>query len=237
VSTIVIAWEDDALTPEKEGFLPGATFIRKLRRAVDGHEFLAQAGYMPVMSPITSQEIYQTGGMSGLLSLLTSLTVSQTIVLPQGWGLFSTYIDPVDPNFEVVLSNITSNVSIAKNGVGLVYWPTFNVNMIGNLTIGDGYMIKTFLSDTLDIEGIQIVPEQTGIVVPEGWDIIAYLRTSPASTITMISQISSNTLVVKDYIGQVYWPVFGINTIGDMMPGQGYQIKMSAQDTLYYPPN
>lgn len=237
VSSIVIAWEDDGLTTIKEGFLDGDIFVWKLWRASDGQEFLAQASYMSVSPPITSQEFYQTGGMSGLIALSTDFTASQAIILPSGWSIFSTYIDPVDPGLDTVLLDITPHIILVKNGNGLVFWPAFNLNLIGDLAIGAGYQIKTMVSDTLMIEGMQIIPEQTGIVIPAGWSIIAYLRTSPGSVMTMIGPISSNAVIVKNFIGQVYWLVFGINTIGDMMPGEGYQIKMNAQDTLYYPPN
>jgi hypothetical protein len=236
-SSIVVAWEDDALTPQKDGFLPGNTFNWKLWRASDGQEFMATASYMPILSPITSQETYQTGGMSGLLSLGTVFTTTQLIELPGGWGFFSTYIDPPNPALEAVLSDIINNVVIVKNDIGMVYWPAFGVNVIGGLNIGEGYQIRTNISDTLAIEGTQIVPETTGIVIPAGWNFIAYLRTSPASIVNMIDPISTNTILVKNYIGQVYWLAFGVNVIGDMIPGQGYQIKMSAQDTLYYPAN
>ena len=37
--------------------------------------------------------------------------------------------------------------------------------------------------------------------------------------------------------GLVYWPLYGINNIGNMNPGEGYQIKMLAADTLLYPAN
>ncbi|MCF8371216.1 MAG: hypothetical protein K9H64_06325 [Bacteroidales bacterium] len=237
ISSIVIAWEDDGLTSVKDGFLPGDIFIWKLWRASDGVEFLAQASYMPVSPPITGQEIYQSGGMSGLLELSTDLSLVQAIILPSGWSIFSTYIDPPDPDLNVVLLDFSSNIIIAKNGGGMVYWPAFGLNMIGDLTIGNGYQIKTILSDTLLIEGTQIIPELTGIIIPAGWNIIAYLRTSPGWAPTMIASISTNTVLMKNSNGQVYWLAYSLNTIGDMMPGEGYQIKMNVQDTLYYPPN
>jgi hypothetical protein len=36
-------------------------------------------------------------------------------------------------------------------------------------------------------------------------------------------------------VGQVYWPALGINQIGSMQPGQGYQINLSSAGTLTYP--
>ena len=41
--------------------------------------------------------------------------------------------------------------------------------------------------------------------------------------------------ILKDEIGSVYWTQFALNTIGNMCPGEGYQIKMDVADILNYP--
>ena len=42
-------------------------------------------------------------------------------------------------------------------------------------------------------------------------------------------QISSENLVIlKDEVGNVYWPEFSLNNIGYMQAGEGYQIKTNA---------
>ena len=35
-----------------------------------------------------------------------------------------------------------------------------------------------------------------------------------------------STLASLNYLGNIYWPGLGINSIGLMSPGQGYQIKL-----------
>jgi len=32
---------------------------------------------------------------------------------------------------------------------------------------------------------------------------------------------------VKNNLGQTYWPEFGFNGIGDIIPGQGYQLRLT----------
>jgi len=54
---------------------------------------------------------------------------------------------------------------------------------------------------------------------------------------TIMNSISSDIVIVKDGAGNVYWPAFGVNNIGNMKPGEGYQIKMKAPRTLTYPAN
>ena len=40
--------------------------------------------------------------------------------------------------------------------------------------------------------------------------------------------------IVKNNAAQVWWPEFNFNGIGDMQPGEGYQVKMLNEDILNY---
>jgi hypothetical protein len=42
---------------------------------------------------------------------------------------------------------------------------------------------------------------------------------------------------VKDNYGKSYLPAFNINTIGNLIPGQGYKIYIINEDELIYPEN
>ena len=44
-----------------------------------------------------------------------SLLDTQTIELPEGWSLWSTYIDVSDSSMEELMSNVDDNVTIIKN--------------------------------------------------------------------------------------------------------------------------
>ena len=64
--------------------------------------------------------------------------------------------------------------------------------------------------------------------------MIAYLRDEPADIILVFQDVVENVIIVKDGMGNVYFPDWNFSNIGDMIPGEGYQIKMSAADTLQY---
>ncbi len=187
-------------------------------------------------------ELQLTDGTAAPISQVFQILVSQglqtqEITLSQGWGLFSTYIAPVDSLIATVFSEIASNVSIVKDGDGLVFWPQFNVNAIVTMHIVKGYQINMISSDTLSVTGTAVVPENTPISIDQGWDIIAYLRQSSGSVITMMSPIVNAINIVKNGGGQVYWPQFTINSIVDMKPGEGYQINLTSSQILTYPAN
>ncbi|MCF8370960.1 MAG: T9SS type A sorting domain-containing protein [Bacteroidales bacterium] len=162
---------------------------------------------------------------------------TQAINLPMGWGFFSSYMDPTEPNIDSLCAPFASEVIICKNGDGLIYWPQYGLNFIGDILIGQGYQIKMASAQTMFVAGVAIIPENTPISIPLGWSFLGYLRQSPASVVTMLSPTVSDIIIIKNGAGNIYWPQFGVNMIGNMIPGEGYQIKTSAACTLTYPAN
>ncbi|MCX6257464.1 MAG: T9SS type A sorting domain-containing protein [Bacteroidia bacterium] len=130
-----------------------------------------------------------------------------------------------------------SQVIIIKDGNGNIFWPQYYVNNIGNILIGDGYQVKMLSSQTLEISGSVIIPEITPVTIPSGWSILGYLRETPASVITLMNSVVSNVIIMKDGDGNIYWPQYLVNNIGNMQPGKGYQIKTNALCILIYPAN
>lgn len=224
------------LSGQNNGFATSESFKWRIWRASDSIEFIATATYIqPPIMP--NANTYYNGGVSGISLIESFSTDYQYIDLPQGWSYFSTYIEPFEPNIDSLCAPFVPNIIIAKNGIGNVYWPQYGINVIGNLIIGEAYQIKTTAALNITIEGFAVVPENTPVIIPQGWSFLGYLRTTPDSINIMLSPIVSNVSIVKNTAGLTYWPLWGVNAIGNMVPGEGYQIKMLAQDTLLYPPN
>ena len=179
----------------------------------------------------------QNAWLQAHLTLADTCPVAQNIPLVNGWNMISSYIDSDKPNMADVFSDILSSVLIVKDGDGQAYIPSFGINAIGNWNVEKGYKAKTSNAVTLTMGCEQVDPINTPISLSAGWDIISFLRTSALDVPTAVSSILPNLIIIKDGNGKAYIPSFGINTIGDMVPGQGYKIKMSAADTLVYPAN
>ena len=161
----------------------------------------------------------------------------QDIDLNQGWNLWSTYIEPDSPAIATVLNPIVNQTQIAKNQYGQVYWPLYGLDMIGDIVIGQAYYTKVDTTLILQVAGVPVEPELTPIPLTQTWSYLGYLRQDTANVVSMLTSIGPNVIITKDDLGQVYWPLFGLNSIGVMEPGEGYQIKVAQPDTLVYPPN
>ena len=102
----------------------------------------------------------------------------------------------------------------------------------------NGYLIKLYSQQVLVICGTAIVPET--FIIPLSDNItnyLGYVRDSSGEISLMLDNIINNIEIVKNEDGQIFWPIFGINQIGSMIPGEGYLVNMNNQANLVYPAN
>jgi hypothetical protein len=135
-----------------------------------------------------------------------------------------------------VLSPIINEVIIAKNNSGAAYLVEWNFNGVGDLIVGQGYQIKTTEAVQLEVSGAYAFPEDNSVNVTAGWNMVGYLRTDAAQADAVLADINAtgNLIIAKDYNGAAYLPEWNFNGIGDMVPGQGYQLKTNNADVLQY---
>jgi len=229
INTSVIAYGENI---GNDGFTIGEQFKWKIWKSTDDIEYYADANYDLTM-PDTGY--FNANGLSKLTALAGY--ESQQIALPEGWSIFSTYISPGNPDFNDIFIPILSDIIIAKDNSGQVFWPLYSINSIGDASTGQAYYIKMNLANNLLIGGTALVPENTQISLYENWNMLGYLRNSAASIELLLSPISSSISIVKNDEGNIFWPIYYINMIGDMEPGKGYLINMINPETFYYPPN
>ncbi|MDG1849571.1 MAG: hypothetical protein P8I82_03670, partial [Flavobacteriales bacterium] len=63
----------------------------------------------------------------------------------------------------------------------------------------------------------------------KGWNIIGYNLNFPQNSAACFDHISERIILAKNNNGMLYWPEYGWNGIGDLEPGQGYQIFMTGE--------
>ena len=79
------------------------------------------------------------------------------------------------------------------------------------------------MMDTLMIEN-ETLTAPIDIDLISGWNIIGYTLRTAQDAVISFDNVIENISVVKNNTGEVYWPEFGFNGIGDLLPGQGYQV-------------
>lgn len=217
---------------EDNGFEANETFVWMVWDQTDGFDHAAEVTYDNTMP---DQGDYQDDGISSVMTLSTQLTHSVT--LNQGWSLISTNIDPTNALMDSVMASINDNLFLVKDEDGDVYWPDFNINNIGDHTIGKAYKIRMNATDELVVAGDLVDPTEHELALPEGWSYLGYLRKDPANISSVLDAIEDDIFIVKNGAGDVYWPQFNINNIGNMTVGAGYQIRMHNDVDFTYPSN
>jgi len=227
----IIVWGNNPDTPEIDGYIVGQPFNFVVYDAIEKETLQAYATFE--LGP----DNYQISGFSMLASLSTNQTEELNINLGLGWNCISSYIEPEDDDVEIMLASIENNVKLMKNSNGQMYVPEYNINTIGNWDISRAYLINMINANILTISGTKITPELTPINLNIGWNLSAYLRDNGMSVITALASITPSLVLAKNNAGGIYSPVYGINTLGNMVPTQGYYFYMNAAAQLTYPAN
>ena len=71
------------------------------------------------------------------------------------------------------------------------------------------------------------------MTLESGWSLFStYILAEDNSLETIFEEIINDVIIIKDENGNVYWPEFGLNSIGNLNPGDAYQIKMNNTNLL-----
>ena len=230
----IAAQGDDTTTDEIDGFASGSSFVWMVWDTSEGVAYTANATYSSAMP---NQGMYTTNGISALASLTAVASVSdQTMDMPFGWSIFSTYLSFESMDLATLLSSIFDQIIICKNNAGDAYLPEWGFNGIGDVEVGQGYQIKLLNDINITAEGDYMAPEDNPIDLTAGWNMIGYLRLEPADAAAVLFDINAtnNLVIAKDFNGQAYLPEWDFNGIGDLVSGQGYQLKLNNEDVLTY---
>lgn len=160
-----------------------------------------------------------------------------SISLKEGWSMISSNIIPEHTELDSILSEIKDKIVIMKNCKGDIYIPEFDINTIGRWNITEGYQVYSSEEMHLLVTGSNVEPGDFAINLAKGWHIVAYLGSEAQSAVDALKSLTDEGVLViaKDSNGNTYIPAFGINNIGDMLPGQGYQLYLNDNGTLDYP--
>ncbi|MBI9038737.1 MAG: hypothetical protein JEY97_11440 [Bacteroidales bacterium] len=164
----------------------------------------------------------------------------QQIELSEGYSFISSRINVQDPDMLVVLATILNeNLDFLRNSQGQVLrkiGPNW-VNNIGDWVIDEGYLIKLFSDDSFTMEG-DVIDPVTPIPLELGYQFISYFPDIQKDALIAFESILDDNLdFIRNSQGSILRKIGPnwVNGIGDCNPGEGYLVKMLADDVLIYP--
>jgi hypothetical protein len=169
--------------------------------------------------------------LNGNESEESNIVHSQNIEIGSGWAGLSSYIIPDYPTMETILEPISEKLIILHSMDG-IYWPGENLNTISNWDELDGYYLK--VTENIILPLIGKFPDDKNLLIQDGWSIIPVR--SPCEVNIAELFIGSNLEIVKEVAGyNLYWPDYGINTLGALEPGKAYFVLMNEETEITFP--
>jgi len=195
-------------------------------------------------APFEGEIVFIHDGVGGETHLPITLQVGEgqgggpedmVLELANGWNMVSSFVQPEqDDIVEIMVDLVEAGTLImVKNGNGQFYNPQFNFNNIPGWMVDEGYMMKMDGADELTLTGEAVAWNQP-IALDAGWQIISYYPREGVDAILALSGIVDVLLMAKDGAGRFYSPAFEFSNMGDMIPGQGYLVKMDEDAELVY---
>jgi hypothetical protein len=187
-----------------------------------------EATFDPTMP--NSDGKFHNNGLSAFTALNLS-GLSQILAIPEGWSGISTWLEPLDTDVENMFSPVEDGLVILYNEDGM-YWPGENTNTLGQWNSHKGYVVKMANDAMLSVEGEELMDVSVNLAV--GWNTVPVLSTEPFN-IEMLFSTLPGFVAAKDVAGMgVYLPGYGINTIGNMIPGGAYYAYTTQAGTVSF---
>ena len=162
---------------------------------------------------------------------------SQEIDLDLGYQFVSSNLSPENSNMiEVLENNLNDNLDFVRNSQGNMLrkiGPNW-VNNIGDWISTEGYLFKMAGDDMVTINGTSVDP-QTSIDLHTGYQFVSYFPTMVLNALDAFEIILTVNLgFIRNSNGNVLRKIGPnwVNGIGDVSPGEGYLIKMLADDII-----
>ncbi len=223
----ITIWGDNSQTPEKDGMASNENVIYKLWDAHSGIEYYVDVHFS------MGEMAFSNNGINIIDTLNTKCDVTHSIQLASGWNMVSTFVEAENDTVAKIINPILDNFLLMKNMGGNIYFPDLNINNINTWNIFDAYYFYMNTKDTLEITG-KAIDYNTPIILNSGWNGLSYICEGAQDVAVALDTISDNMLIVKNSIGQIYFPNLNIKQLSTMKPGEGYLIYMNSKDTLIY---
>ena len=185
------------------------------------------------------KDVFVTTGTESAVLLngfFVSQIVGHLIDLSQGWSIISTYQNPDTPQLETIfadqIANSTLEILLGKSGI---FWPAYNINLIGDWNPYEGYKVKMTASATLTVQGPAVALPAT-LTLDQDWNTIGYPSGQEQNALSILQPLIDSGVLMQavDENNNTVSFVNGawVNQIGNFKPGEGYHVKVNSNCTL-----
>lgn len=228
---LLTVWGDNPMTPDAvEGFTVGEEIRFRIFSVERQIEFSNVVVEYRQGNGRFAHDAYMI--IERLYSITNEITFQKHF--RQGWNGFSFNILNTNGQIETALQAISQQIQIIKDGHGHSWLPLYGINTLGLLDPRSGYKVLTTSNCNLNVNGKPIKPD-TLISLKRGWNFIGYTPQYPNPASLCFASLGDRLLLAKDVYGHVLIPEFDINTIGDLVPGEAYQLYLTSDIEFRYP--
>jgi hypothetical protein len=224
----ITVWGDNSNTPVMDGFQEEEEYAFRIWDSSTEETWPAIAQYSE------GSGTYHTDGIS-ILSSLQTRAAELNIPLKAGWNLISSML--ISENFLIdsLFSGLKDEMVLLKNGKGQIYWPKYAVRQIINWNLVDGYQVYMNAPGDIHFSGREAFPEEVVYDLPKEWSLISFVGAEGMSPADAFGSLKNRLVLVKNGDGNVYWPSYGVDDIGELHHGAGYWICVSSSGSFSYP--
>tara|TARA_B110000902_G_scaffold170224_1_gene193840 strand:- start:431 stop:1648 length:1218 start_codon:yes stop_codon:yes gene_type:complete len=174
------------------------------------------------LSFVDSLLAYQEESISGLHSMynyeFNYLNDSLNLIISQLDSTLALQLDTIENQTNIII-NLAEEID-------------FNIDSIYTLNqIIDGLDQEL----ALKVDTINFLNQPIVINLVSGWNMIGYSVPQEMNLEDGFLLIEDEITIVKDYLGNAYLPDWNFNAIGNLIPGQGYQIRMINASVFSFP--
>jgi len=178
------------------------------------------------------------------------------------WGAVLTVVSMLEPVFGVVqevimdpyqTNKVSFNVMIEDNSTSTLfgdldlllisnddsefYVPDFGVDQIGSIDVTDGF--NCFLNganpQSVMVEGLPVDLENTIVeLMPFMINLMPFLPQECMATSDVFAGYEDSILLVKNDASEYYVPAFGVSTLDEMCPGEGYGVFLNGSEPIEF---
>ena len=162
-----------------------------------------------------------------------SYEILQELVMnPYQMNYVSLNILPEDNSTSALLSG--ADLLIVSNDASDYYVPSFNVDQIGTLESDEAFscFLNGASAQTITVEGLPVDPTTNLSLEPFMMNMMPFIPQECMATSDVFAGYEDQILVVKSDGSDYFVPSFGVETLSEMCPGEGYAIFLNGADGI-----